>query len=435
MVGRGVSKGSGAVRVLLSTYGSRGDVEPMAALAVQLRASGAEALVCAPPDAEFARLLDGAGVPMVAVGAAVRPLVTGAAPPPAGDLSQQAAAMIAEHYARITAAAAGCDAIVATGMFPAAAAARSVADKLGIRYHHVSLQPTLLPSLHHPPPERPGRPLPPEMVGNRALWEHDAESMHALFGKAFNDHRALAGLSTVENIRDHVFTDRPWLATDPVLSPWPPADREVVQTGSWILPDERPLPFDLETFLDNGTAPVYIGFGSIPIRPASTAARVAIGAARARGRRVVLAGGWADLALIDDRDDCVAVGEVNQQALFRRVAAVVHHGGAGTTFAVARAGAPQVVVPQIVDQPYWARRVADLGIGAAHEGPGVTVRSLSAALATALTPQIRDAAAEVAGTIRSDGAAAAAKLLLEAAPVRVRGSEGPESIDRSLTTP
>ena len=67
-------------------------------------------------------------------------------------------------------------------------------------------------------------------------------------------------------------------------------------------------------------------------------------AIRAQGRRVLVARGWADLALIDDADDCFAVSEVNQQALFRRVAAIVHHCGAGATTTVTRAGAPQVVV-------------------------------------------------------------------------------------------
>lgn len=76
-------------------------------------------------------------------------------------------------------------------------------------------------------------------------------------------------------------------------------------------------------------------------------------------------------------------------------------------------GPPQVVVPQIVDQPYWAGRVAGLGIGAAHDGPMPTVESLSAALRTALAPEVQARAAAVAGTIRPDGAAVAAKLLLE----------------------
>jgi vancomycin aglycone glucosyltransferase len=90
----------------------------------------------------------------------------------------------------------------------------------------------------------------------------------------------------------------------------------------------------------------------------------------------------------------------------------VHHGGAGTTTTATRAGAPQVVVPQVVDQPYFAGRVAALGIGAAHDGPTPTFESLSAALTTALAPETRARATAVAGTIRTDGATTAAKLLL-----------------------
>jgi vancomycin aglycone glucosyltransferase len=72
-----------------------------------------------------------------------------------------------------------------------------------------------------------------------------------------------------------------------------------------------------------------------------------------------------------------------------------------------------VVVPQGADQPYWAGRVADLGIGAAHDGPTPTVESLSAALKTALTPETHAQATAVADTFRTDGATVAAKLLLD----------------------
>lgn len=253
------------------------------------------------------------------------------------------------------------------------------------------------------------------MTDNRVLWDLNIESMNALFGAAFNTHRASIGLPPVDNVRDHVFTDRPWLATDPTLGPWQePADLDVIQTGAWLLPDERPLSAELMAFLDAGTPPVYVGFGSMPMRASKDVARVAIEAIRAQGRRALVAHGWADLALIDDQEDCFAVGEVNQQALFGRVAAVVHHGGAGTTTTAARAGAPQVVVPQIVDQPYWAGRVADLGIGTAHDGPAPTTESLSAALGTALAPETRARATAVADMIRTDGTTVAAKLLLDA---------------------
>jgi vancomycin aglycone glucosyltransferase len=102
--------------------------------------------------------------------------------------------------------------------------------------------------------------------------------------------------------------------------------------------------------------------------------------ARSLGRRTFVSRGWADLALVDDPPDCLAIGEVNQQAFFRRVASVVHHGGAGTTTAAALAGAPQVVIPQVYDQYYWARRVHDLGIGIAHAGSAPSTDSLTVAL-------------------------------------------------------
>jgi vancomycin aglycone glucosyltransferase len=397
--------------VLLSTYDSRGGVEPLVALAVRLRELGAEARVCAPPDC--AERLAEAGVPLVPVGPPVRPLVHGAKPPSAADVPRRAAEVIAAQFDKLAAAAAeGCDALVTSGLVPAVAGARSVAEKLGIRSVYVSYCPIFLPSPHHRPHPLPGRPIPPEVTDKRVLNDLDVQNHNALFGEMVNTHRAQVGLPPVDNVRDYVFTDHPWLAADPTLAPWQePADLNVVQTGAWILPDVRPLPAELEAFLAAGTPPVYVGFGSM--RAPKDLARVAIEAIRAQGRRALVARSWADLPLIDDRDDCFSVGEVNQQELFGRVAAVVHHGGAGTTTTATRAGAPQVVVPQMADQPYFAGRVADLGIGTAHDGPTPTTESLSAALRTGLTPEIRARATAVAGTIRTDGATVAAKLLLD----------------------
>jgi vancomycin aglycone glucosyltransferase len=384
----------------------------MVGLAVQLRALGAQVRLCAPPD--FAERLAEVGVPMVPTGPSVRQAVTGAKPWKAEGLPRRAAELVATQFDTVAAAAEGCDALVATGLFPAAAAVRSVAEKLGIGYVYVSFFPSMLPSPHHPPHPWPGRPLPPDVTDNRVLWDLNAQNMNALFGAAVNTHRASIDLPLVDDVRDHVITDHPWLAADPTLAPWQePTDLDVVQTGAWILPDVRPLPAKLVAFLDTGTPPVYVGFGSMPMRASEDVAQVAIEAVRAQGRRVLVSRGWADLALIDGQDDCFAAGEVNQQALFGRVAAVVHHGGAGTTTTAARAGAPQVVVPQLVDQPYWAERVAELGIGAAHDGPTPNFESLSAALRAALTAETRARATAVAGMIRADGAAVAAKLLLD----------------------
>ncbi|WP_435604524.1 glycosyltransferase [Streptomyces sp. bgisy130] len=402
------------MRVVLSAWGSRGDVEPLAALAVRLREFGAEARVCAPPDEEFAALLAGVGVELVPLGPSVRSVVTGERPPTAQDAFRLAPELVAARFETLSAAADGCDALLATGLMPAGA--RDVAEKLGIPYVLACFHPFGLPSRHFRPGARPGTPSPQEETDLKVLWEQDAQRVNALYGEALNRHRAAIGLPPVDNVRDHVLTGRPWLAADPVLGPWQEmTELDLVQTGAWILPDERPLPDGLEAFLDAGEPPVYVGFGSMALHTSKDLARVAVEAVRAQGYRVLLARGWAGLARIDERDDCFVVGEVNQQALFARVAAVVHHGGAGTTTTAARAGAPQVVVPQIADQPHWAARVAELGIGAAHDGPAPTAGSLSAALSTALAPETGARARAVAGTIRTDGATLAAQLLLDAA--------------------
>jgi vancomycin aglycone glucosyltransferase len=386
----------------------------MVGLAGALRALGAEVRVCAPPD--FAELLARVGVPLVPAGRPVREMVrevfTSRTPPLAADL---AAGVIARQADAVASAAEGCDVLVAGGLTTAAAGAQAVSEKRGVRYMYAAYAPCYLPSHCYPPLSLHGQPVPADVTDNRVLWDLHARGMNAVFGAPVNAYRASLGLAAVDNVRDYVSTDHPVLAADPTLAPWPePADFDVVQTGAWILPDERPLPAELEAFLDAGPPPVYVSFGSMPVREAEEVARAVVEAVRARGRRVLLGTGWADLALIDDQDDCLAVGEVNQQALFRRVAAVVHHGGAGTTTTTARAGAPQVVVPQVADQLYWAARVADLGIGVAHDGPVPTAGSLSAALGTALAPESVARAAAVAGVIRTDGATVAAKLLLEA---------------------
>ncbi|MDT0573977.1 glycosyltransferase [Streptomyces sp. DSM 3412] len=436
------------MRVLLANYDSRGGVEPLVGLAVRLRELDAEVRVCAPPDEEFARRLAGVGVPLVLFGRPVRALMTAAAPPTPGGVPRRAAELLAE-FDTVAEAAEGCDVLVATGLLPAAACVRSVADKLGIPYVYASFQSVSLPSPHHPPMARPGRPLPTDTTDNRALWDFDARSANDLFGEVINTHRTSVGLPPVADVRDHVFTDRPWLATDPVLDPWrSPSEgagevaaegvrREpssfglglggdgVVQTGTWIVPDERPLAPELTAFLDAGTPPVYVGFGSIAIGGSEDVAGACVEAIRAHGRRVILSRGWAELAVLDDRDDCFVVGEANHHALFRRVAAVVHHGGAGTTTTATWAGTPQVVVPQGADQPYFAGRVADLGIGVAHDGPTPTFESLSTALKVALASETAARAAEVAGVVLPDGATRAARLLLDTYGGERRGSAAP----------
>jgi vancomycin aglycone glucosyltransferase len=257
-------------------------------------------------------------------------------------------------------------------------AARSIAELRGIRY---------VTALYAP------------IAMHASEQERRAWNARAL--ERVNHNRARLGLPAIDDVLAQNLTDHPWLATDPVLDPAP---EHVFQTGAWILPDAAPLPRQLLDFLDGGEPPIYFGFGSMPAQP--DASRVLIEAARALGRRAIVSRGWAQLE-VEEADDCLAIGDVHQGALFPRVSAIVHHGGAGTTAAAARAGVPQVIVPRFSDQFHWASRVQALGIGT------------SATLATeALTAALDDAAScaaraeEIRPQLPSNGATIAARGLV-----------------------
>lgn len=319
------------MRILLSTYGSRGDLEPLAGLALALKAIGADAVVSTPTDDEFTELLGRAGVELAPACMPIRQWMAEAAQAPT-TIPALAARLVPLQYAAIDVAAADCDAIVSTGLFPSTAAAQCVAERRGLHYTMASFCPLFLPSHLHPPVARPGRPHPEGLTDPRALWALNSEDMYVLFGAAVNAQRNAVGLQPINNVQERVFTHTPLLASDPTLWPWEPTELcAPVQTGVWILPDHRPLRDGLEAFLNAGPPPVYVGFGSIAIPTARQAAVAAVEAARRLGRRLVLARGWADNALPEQADDVFLVGEINQQALFPRMAAVVHHGGAGAS--------------------------------------------------------------------------------------------------------
>ena len=164
------------MRVLLSTYGSRGDVEPMVALAVQLRTLGATVRMCAPSDDEFTELLAREGVPMVPFD---RPWRSWERPPTAEERERRVADFITAQYDTVAEAAADCDVVVATAM--SQFVGPSVAESLGIPYRYVLFCPDVLDGL-------------------------DGQGFNALFGEPINTHRASIGLPPVTDVGQFMFT-------------------------------------------------------------------------------------------------------------------------------------------------------------------------------------------------------------------------------------
>ncbi len=144
---------------------------------------------------------------------------------------------------------------------------------------------------------------------------------------------------------------------------WP---KSAIVTGYWQLADNTgwtPSP-QLERFLEKGSEPVYIGFGSMPFG-AERNTQILKKAVAQWGGRAIVARGWGGINPDDLPNSIFAFDRAPHDKLFTHVAGVVHHGGAGTTSAGLHAGRPTFIVPQSVDQPYWGRRVHELGCGPA----------------------------------------------------------------------
>lgn len=136
-------------------------------------------------------------------------------------------------------------------------------------------------------------------------------------------------------------------------------------TGYWFLDakQEWTPPQDLQDFLDAGAPPVYIGFGSMSGRDPERLAGIVIRALQKAGLRGVIATGWGGLKAENLPDSIFKIEHAPHDWLFPRMAAVVHHGGAGTTAAGLRAGKPTIIIPFFADQPFWGGHVAEIGAG------------------------------------------------------------------------
>jgi len=202
----------------------------------------------------------------------------------------------------------------------------------------------------------------------------------------------------------------------PPAADWPPALR---QTGDWVRDDAGGQALDsaLDAFLEAGDAPVFVGFGSMPTPDPDGMVRDLVGVLGRLGLRGVVSEGLAGLSLeVLPGGRAAAVlgtGPAPHDVLFPRCSVVVHHGGAGTTAAAVRAGVPQVVVPHAADQPYWGRRMADLGVAPPPIArKDLTPARLQRALELALSPRAREAAYALGERVRAeDGAGDAARLI------------------------
>jgi sterol 3beta-glucosyltransferase len=417
------------MKALILTHGTRGDVQPYAALAHALRDAGHEAVLAAPEgsaslakpyDVPFAPLSDdmntGMGDPKVreAIETNYRGLQGKLT---AIRLIRQAKSELRKVYDQMAAVpAADVDVVV----HPINSPVQHLAEKLGVPSVGVGLQPGWVPTGSFPSPLVPFR-IPKAF--NRASYRLNGLILRTLVASGARWRTETLGLRRRRHQNDALRTPDGAPAT--VLQAF---SRHVLPTpleypswthttGFWFLPaapDWSP-PERLRTFLDTGEPPVYIGFGSMAGTEPARVGRTVTEAVRLAGVRAVLVTGWGGIDAYIDAGRILVVDQAPHDWLLPRAAAVVHHGGGGTTGAALASGRPQVVCPFVADQPYWARRMQAVGVA---PEPLPQRRLSSDALAMALRRAVTDPAmaaraTELGATIRAENGVGAAAALVE----------------------
>lgn len=401
------------MHVLILTIGSRGDVQPFLALSAGLVAAGHRVTLATSPrfrddvekaGAAFAPLSD----ELVAL--AESPLGRGLFEAMGGSY-RRALWEVAKVLRRIdpmqrdlvaggwaAARAARPDAIV---YHPKMAGAPSYAERLGVPAILGVLFPQLVPTGAYPAVGFPDLGWP---ALNRLTYRVVLGISGAFARRYAGPWRRAHGLPPDRTDYLHRADGAPI----PVLHgfsrhvvPVPPDQpARVATTGFWFLDhsDDYLPPAELRAFLDAGVPPVYVGWGSMAARDPEWTTQVVLEAVRQAGVRAVVATGWGGLTEADLPPGVLRIRAAPHDWLFPRCAAVVHHGGAGTTAAGLRAGKPTVICPFFGDQPFWGRRVHELGAGPPPVGQKeLTADRLAAGLAAVTTDGAMRARAETLG--------------------------------------
>jgi len=336
------------MKIVLATFGSRGDVQPMLALSLALRSAGHDVLLAAPP--EKAEWAEGLGCPFHPLGSDVTAFIDDMK-----DAHSLRSALSFIHYVRKEAFSQfdvfpeiikGADLVIGASLVFALS---TVAESMGVGYRYIAFTPQLLPSGYHPFPAFRHHWLPKWY--NRMTWKIAKMIDRFNLTRLINKHRKTLALKPVQDVWLHILGQNVIVASDKIIAEVPPdVNTTFTQTGYMHLDQPDLYHPELEAFLSVGPPPVYAGFGSMPKHDQADLVPVIVDAARSVGQRVIISKFWDEPSEFSNSDDVFLIKKYPHLKLFPHMAAVIHHGGAGTTASCAISGMPQIIVPHILDQ-------------------------------------------------------------------------------------
>ncbi len=341
------------MKIACVILGTRGDVQPMIALATALIKKGHEVVVCAPSENE--KLAQLYNCPFVPFGPEVKKSIKENPEQQKGGVAikispSQGKKIVLDQIHLLPDKIRGVDLVLGAGIVMGV---QTAADILKVPYRLVAFYPILLGTTKDDP------------FKNRLMFSIGRKVMNLMMKGYINKARARYGLPPIQDIWSHWLGENVILACDKEINP----AREnsafaFTQTGFMLLPSKMDLPADVEDFLNAGKPPVYIGFGSNPISNPEKYTHLFEQVRNETKQRLIISRGWAEISG-NNNEDILYVDEMPFEWLFPRLCAAIYHGGTGTLAAIARAGIPQAAFPFMGDQFDNQKQIVKLGLGPA----------------------------------------------------------------------
>jgi len=351
------------MKIVIVTQGSLGDIRPFLAIGLAFQKQGDDVTVCAPEN--FRELFTSHGFSYHPAGLNFQTVLS---KPEAEEseknsrkknVIQLVVQSISDQFKILPSVAKDAKLIIGNGLD---FAGRSVAEYYKIPYFMISPMPLAFKSKYHAPMTIPVQNLPSWL--NRLFWWIGELSGRLLFCKKINRYRHELGLGKVINYTAFM-SKNAILAADPILAPLPPDCKNIFHTGFLDYDEGTELDKKIIDFINAGTTPIYIGFGSMDDPSSEKTKTILQGLLDEKELRFVISKGWANLNIETSSTNVLFIDHVPFTKLFPKMAVLVHHGGAGTTCTASRAGIPQIIIPHGLDQFYWGNRVKALKIGPA----------------------------------------------------------------------
>ncbi len=362
------------MKIACVILGTRGDVQPMIALATGLIKKGHEVIICAPSENE--QLARKYNCQFVTFGPEIKKAIKENPEKQTGGVAvkispRQGKKIIEDQIKLLPEKIKGADLVLGAGIV---VGVHTAADILKVPYRLVVFYPIILGTTKDDP------------FKNRMMFGFGRMIMNLMMKGFINKQRANYGLPPIKDIWAH------WMGENVIVA----CDKELntardglafafTQTGFMLLPSKNGLPAEVDTFINSGRPPVYIGFGSNPIVNAEKYCQIFEQVSKASNQRLIISKGWAEFPETN-APDILYVDEMPFELLFPRMAAVIYHGGTGTMAAITRAGIPQAAFPFMGDQFENRNQIVKLGLGPKTcDFKKMTAESISSAISECVT--------------------------------------------------